>query len=1189
MPYSDLIMQESEYTYSANIQFDIENDRKLLRFIPNDTTTALLKEYFTDITRQNPENHARILYGSYGTGKSHFLTVLSLLLSKSHTDGFAFETFTDRLSRYDAGLAADIASFVHNHARKPFLVVPIVFDFEDFDRCIYFSLKKKLDSLDIPVQFKTFYDQATQLIEQWKSAADSKKRLEEACNAAKIKLPTLEAQLHRYDKRAEKRFQRLFSVMTYGVTYVYEISNLSEAIKQANMAISKEYCGIVFIFDEFGRYIEDNIKSVKVKSIQDLAEICDHTEGNNHVILVSHKEISQYTQRYGKNISNEWKKVEGRYKATPINDKQDQCLSLISSILTKNPDLWRVFEGQFRAELNQIYSEAIGFQAPQTGVVLGENPYEGGFPLHPISLFALDKLSKKVAQNERTFFTYLASKEEHSLYQFLESHELEEFHFVGIDSIYDYFEPNIKAVQSDSSYEWYRNLQHALAKNNSNEFDDSPETRILKVIAAIGIINDSSLLVADKRTILSVIDAPNEQLEAALKGLCNRKIIKYSGAYKRYDFFEASIFDVEELIKEGTRQVQDKAVIDTLNEHFIDFVLYPNRYNREYKINRIFLPVFATNEELTRKTLTSRFGDYYDGILAIVLANEDVDLQEIALQSSCVERGLVVVHKDTGALVYAVKQYIAIQYLYSKKEEFNSKDPAFEKELQYYADEITVVIKNMVGTWNSSFEEDTFIYYNGVKQEDIHSISDLSDLASRILYEAYPQTLIVNNELINKNAVSGSIMAAKRNVLNGMIRGELPGQYYGVQTLSPDYLAVRSVLVKNGFVETDEAVDENELNNGFQPQREVNAVITRYINAAREGAIDVSELYRELKQTPYGLRDGYLSILFARFLVPHKRSLIITSHGVEQELTAELFEELVRRPKDYSFTIASWSKEQLDYFDALAELFSDFINPAALGKNRVKAIYDGMLLHFKNISKFSRTTNKYVSDNASEYRKLMSKTTTNYSEFLISTLGRLGDSLDDSLNIIKDVKFELENVLQHISGIIANQVNQIFGFSESSSLGVMLTTKYKEDWERKRQKSFDYYTNAFLDLASGVAKDESDFQVIGKLSKALTGLELSYWNDSHYDELIKRLTEIKEKLDSYKGKDALNGSETRMILQAASGEEKSVVFDRNELNNLSKTVKNKILSTFGNYGLSITYDDKVQIVLSVLEDLLEGK
>lgn len=163
MPYSDLIKQETEYTYSANIQFDIENDRKLLRFIPNETTTELLKEYFSDITRQNPEHHARILYGSYGTGKSHFLTVLSLLLGKNYTDGFAFNTFNNRLSRFDPRLAADITFFVQDSERKPFLIVPIVFDFEDFDRCIYFSLRKVLDSLGIQVQFKTFYDQASQL------------------------------------------------------------------------------------------------------------------------------------------------------------------------------------------------------------------------------------------------------------------------------------------------------------------------------------------------------------------------------------------------------------------------------------------------------------------------------------------------------------------------------------------------------------------------------------------------------------------------------------------------------------------------------------------------------------------------------------------------------------------------------------------------------------------------------------------------------------------------------------------------------------------------------------------------------------------------------------------------------------------------------------------------------------------
>ena len=63
----------------------------------------------------------------------------------------------------------------------------------------------------------------------------------------------------------------------------------------------------------------------------------------------------------------------------------------------------------------------------------------------------------------------------------------------------------------------------------------------------------------------------------------------------------------------------------------------------------------------------------------------------------------------------------------------------------------------------------------------------------------------------------------------------------------------------------------------------------------------------------------------------------------------------------------------------------------------------------------------------------------------------------------------------------------------------------------------------------------------------------------------------------------------RMTLVTSSGKEKSVVFDRSELGNLGRTVKNKINSTFGNYGLAISYDEKVQIVLSILEDLLEGK
>ena len=230
MLYSDLIRQETEYTYSANIQFDIENDKKLARFIPNETTIELFREYFIDTIRTNPNHHSRILYGSYGTGKSHFLTVLSLLLSKSFTNGVAFETFLTRVKEFDVDLAQDMSSFANDDTRKPFLIVPIVFDFEDFERCIYFSLTKKLDSIGVSVRFKTFYTQALEQLSKWKENEESLNRLLSTCEKEKIDLTSLEKSLAAFDGKAEAVFNRLFNKMTFGVNFVCEVSNLTESL-----------------------------------------------------------------------------------------------------------------------------------------------------------------------------------------------------------------------------------------------------------------------------------------------------------------------------------------------------------------------------------------------------------------------------------------------------------------------------------------------------------------------------------------------------------------------------------------------------------------------------------------------------------------------------------------------------------------------------------------------------------------------------------------------------------------------------------------------------------------------------------------------------------------------------------------------------------------------------------------------
>lgn len=1187
--YSDLIRIEGEYNYSANIQFDMENDRKLLRFIPNETTVELLKGYFLDITRSNPEHHARILYGSYGTGKSHFLTVLSMLLGKVYTNGLAYRKFLSRIEGYDHNLAIDIDNYINDASRRPLLIVPIVFDFDDFDRCIYFSLKRKLDIIGKKVSFKTFFDQASSLISQWKNSEESMMRLNEACAKANVDLSTLEESLENFDRKAESKFQKVFAELTFGVKYIYEVANIADNITQANEAIADDYSGIVFIFDEFGRYIEDNIKTIKVKAVQDLAEFCDHSTGNNHIILVSHKEISQYTQRFGKAIANEWKKVEGRYNATPINDKQDQCLSLIKNILTKDEKTWQLFSKKYEKELGKMFSEATDFKGFLIDTGAYSNPFEGGFPMHPISLFALDKLSKRVAQNERTFFTYLASKDDNSLYRFLNDHDLEEFHFVGIDEIFDYFEPSIKSTQSDASYEWYKELQSALSKNHSNPDDDTPEVKILKVIATIGIINDASTLVANKLTIQSVIDCPNEVIANAIEGLCERKIIKYSGAYDRYDFFESSIYDVEGMINDESQSITDDAVVNILNEEFINFALYPYAYNREYKISRVFAPVFANAQSITKKSFANKFGKYYDGLLVMLLSARDESTQDIINLSSELQRVILFANLETDDLRINVKKYIAVKYLESQKAKYNEKDPAFEKELVYFKDELRISISSQIEDWKNCFDDSSIIAVNGEEQTEVRSFAGLSEIASSIMYVSYPDTLIVNNELINKNVISGSISSAKKNVVANIIRGAQESNYYDVQFLSPDYIAVRSVLIKNGFASTDENVEINMLPDGRMPQERVKETLNKFIIKGRTETVNFAELYVTLKEPPFGIRSGYMSLLFSHILMPYKKSLIISSHGTEQELSVELFEEIIRRPQDYSYTIADWDREQLDYLDSLEQIFADYINVSSLSKNRLKAIYDAMMSHYKNVSKFARTTQAYISDDTKQYRKILEKSDTNYSTFLFVKLKDIGGSYEKTSRLIKKIKTELDDAIQALGRDVAVSICEILRSSTNNSAAKVIVDNYEKSWQFKRSKSFDYYTNAFLDLAGKTEKEEDDFSVVLKFSKALTGFELLYWNDSHKGEFIERLQAIRNKLDAYQETAVLKDKESKITILSSNGEEKFVVFERNELNNLSKTVRNKIQATFGNYGLAISYDDKIQILLSLLEELMEGK
>lgn len=1176
MSYKNLVTKKKQYKYSANICFDIKDEEKLSGFIPNITTTEIFREYLLGIIRQNSDIHSRILYGSYGTGKSHLLTVLSDILGHINTDGKGINEFLGSIKKYDKELASEIGRFVKE--QKPYLVVPIYSNFKEFDKCITFSLKKELERNNIPVCFKSYFDDALDLITKWKIGEESASRLQEICKKHQIDVEELCRGLESYNSSSERSFEIIFKSMTFGAPFVNGTGNLLDNIELANSVIKDEYRGIVFIFDEFGRYIEDSGEEIQVKQVQDLAEFCDHSDYDDHLILVSHKVLSLYTDKMKKSLSDEWKKIEGRFKATSINAKYDQCLSLIPHIIPKTR-AWNGFKKKFEQNLNELYEQAYdfkGFLLPpeEEGVI----PFEGGFPLHPITLYSLDRLSKKVAQNERTFFTYLASDEEYSLFAQLAKMNDEEFHFIGLDAIYDYFEENICAYRTDEIYNIYKKLQFAINKLG-NSRNHELEIKILKVIGVIYIIGDSATLSADARTLVNVIDADNINIQNAISNLEKMKVIKYMRQYGYYDFLDSSIYDFDSMIEDKMTSVTDDVVITILNEEFSNFALYPHEYNLRYHINRNFFPVFAQRGDLIKKSFMRFVPKYYDGIVAFIL-DAQYSIDNYKTIDTLPERTLLIINRNANEIFNEIKRYVAIKYFYSIREELKKNDPTVEKELTLYLEEQNSVITAVIDQWKKVTGARIHVLYNGEEQE-VKNSRDFSKIESKIMQEAYPETIIVNYDLINKNTITGAMKIARFKALGCIMNDE--NILDNCSLLSPEHTIIRSVLSKNGIFEDSTVSIKNILPNGTLAGIPVKKAVDRYLNSCAKGQVPLSELYDRLKRAPYGLRDGYISVILAYELKKYS-NVSLYFHGSEHDYCEEELLKALDSPDDYSFYICSWSNEQSTYISELEGIFDKFINKTV--KNRLKELLAAMNKHFIGISKSARTTNRYVSDVTKRYREIMSITHKDYNRFFFETLLQINGDMQELVIQMKAIVRDLENVTSLQLDTLDKAVRRVLNITIDDSIIETICMKYETDWKEKRFKAFDYQTSAVLDYLETLNPNISEVELIQEIGRIVTGFEVEYWNDSKVEDFYNAFSKIAIQLDVYEIKDRLGADEIKIAVTEGNDTEKITQFNKAELSGNGKVMFNKMKATIENFGEALSYEEKMYVLAKLFSEMM---
>ena len=716
---SEMISVASGFQYSVNIGYDINHDDKLQNFIPTKSSLQLLQDIL-ESTDESSTERARVLVGAYGKGKSHIvLTILSILMGKD------WGLFSKLSEKVDNNPELDRLRKNYYESKKKLLPVIINGSSTSMQQAFLLALQKALSENDLMgVMPDTNYQAAIKAINKWEDEfPDTYKKFKKEIGQPVEKFIE---KLENYDLEVYEDFEKLYPKLTSGSMFNpflgFDIAELYESVVKCIKPIG--YTGIFVVYDEFSKFLEANIKQASVsdtKMLQDFAEKCNRSGKEQlHLMLISHKEISNYIDNLPKQKVDGWRGVSERFKHIHLNNNFTQTYEIISSVIKKSKSRWGRFQKDYADSFDSLLKRYVSHAifADMTKDECRRTVHDC-YPLHPVTTFVLPRLSERVAQNERTLFTFLSAKGTSTLPPFLEDYHDDCFRVITPDMVFDYFEPLFR--KESYSSELHKN--YILTKAILKKLDDgSLQSKIIKALSLIYILEqfDKIKPTANELDGMYSLDYTHEEIREAIDALINKKYVIYlkvSNEYLRLK--QSSGVDVKQEIADAIeRYAADFSVKATLNSASLDNYMYPSKYNDEREMTRYFSFEFIDAAEVTKDidwTIKSE-SIIADGVIYGIIPDNEESIAKIKklIQSTSKgnERFIFIIPKKYSEIRDIVLQFNAVMRLRAAAE---GDDLLFDEYEVIYEDLRDVMSEFISSYTHPEYFKSVYIH-NGVEK-----------------------------------------------------------------------------------------------------------------------------------------------------------------------------------------------------------------------------------------------------------------------------------------------------------------------------------------------------------------------------------------------------------------------------------------------------------------------------------------
>jgi len=1208
-PTQSVIKPISRFQRAIHVRYDLRDPDAVEQYIPTQSAAESLKVILRN-TEAERTQRAHVLHAAYGSGKSHFAVALAALLENSSELHEAIQAFVHHLS--EANIDAEALAQTYLHEDKRLFPVVLSGNEGSFASAMLRALTRSLNDSHIEIQLSTRFDAAVDTIERWQSDyPEFLARLEKQLQHIGRSLNGLVAALQAQDNATYDAFVELYAQMTAGAVFDPLIEQAPEIVYRdvATQLRDYDYDGIVVIWDEFGRYLEAHTSQAfgnEAAALQTFAETCNYSHDNQlHLLLFTHKELQGYASSLPQSYQQEWSRIEGRFQRHDLSTDPLIAYRLIASAIQYtdpaivyhylNEELVDWFVGWAKDY------RLFGALSEQETRQLIQNTW----PLHPLTVFALAHLSNRVAQNERTMFTFLTSDEPNALRGLVEKKLLAngDSPLIRVADLWDYFENAVRAdIGGSGAHRYWSGVINALDK--VAESDEIGEEAV-KALGVIAICAESSSIRPDTNVVAWATGARDEEdfqaVNHALNNLRRRKVVMNRQIDGYWTFISGSDINFEDLLRVTLERVNPSPVqLRRLLEQTLPApYTLARRYNQQRSMIRYFTGVYRWADELQDAPWDLLIEqEETDGLVIYVLATSDLDWQQAFEAIQAYEQVVYVFPREDQPLISLVdilRELFALQEINNdatlRQHDDNER---IQREIDWLLEDaegrLENTVKNLIDPRQQKSVWITTSSDSKAHGHRVNSPGQTTKIVSDICDTVFSATPLLNSEGLNRRNPTAQQNRAAQQVIDALFSHE-PDETFGLEGRGPEVLALNSLLRIPGILQQD----RNENWYIGRPDDERLADIWDQIEGHFDASIgqqqSLEPLVAQLTAPPYGLREGVMPVLIAavlrsRLMVTsmwHNRIPVSTIDG--RTLTAA-----IEKPDEYTIEIGHWSPELEDLWQVLMSRFDEYIQDIERDKQPLSRLRSGMTRWVQGLPAFCRFT-RQISDQAIQFRDVIRKVQTEPAKAVFETLPRVfeldeGSDADQIAATVDRLMQEISNAYYDLQRRLDVLVANEFGYAGLTQDGLITLKSWLSGIQTENGTTIDEFkfsstltqnvVNLLLDT------DSTDAQFWNHMSEAVLGVSLRDWNDNSEErfhaELLKARDEVERDVHELIEEDKA----VSFAIQLPDDEPREFRFRSSDLSQHGQRLLQNFKSTMEIAGRPLSVDERRKIALAFL-------